>query len=115
MTWSAFTLTLRERFSSSIAPGKSTSLVVISMISFKINLIIVSFTVCHCIVSLYKVLVSVRMFHPLATACQDVSSFVVLFVNIDVAVCPLCLSGCFILWQQPVKMYHLSSGAVCEY
>ena len=22
----------------------------------------------------------------------------------------LCLSGCFILWQQPVKMCHLSSG-----
>ncbi len=34
---------------------------------------------------------------------------------------PLCLSGCFILRQQPVKMYHLSSGGpvhvytVCEY
>ena len=32
----------------------------------------------------------------------------------------LCMSGCFILWQQPVKMFHLSSGdpfvlCVCMY
>ena len=25
------------------------------------------------------------------------------------------LSGCFILWQQPVKMYHLSSGSPFMY
>ena len=89
-------------------------------------LVFVCVTVCVC-VCMPWVLVSVRMFHPLATACQDVSSFVrwpvhvytVCFslcvrhcVCVCVCVCTgsLCLSGCFILWQQPVKMCHLSSG-----
>ncbi len=96
------------------------------------------------------------MFHPLETACQDVSSFVRCppfictrllayalcflvcpcvcqdvssfgnslsrcvifrqvarsFVSLCFVCCSVCigLSGCFILWQQPVKMCHLSSG-----
>ena len=46
------------------------------------------------------VLVSVRIFHPSATACQDVSSFVrwpfmyTLFVNINLALCVSVLGPC---------------------
>ena len=63
--------------------------------------------------------------------CQDAPSFgnslsrcsiflqVTLLSSVCVCVCicvcvwafgSLCMSGCSILWQQPVKMFHLSSG-----
>ena len=48
------------------------------------------------------VIVSVRMFHPLATACQDMSSF----VRWPVRFCALCALG------QPVKM---SSGGFVRF
>ena len=43
-----------------------------------------------------------------------IHSFVLVLVCVTVCMCvctgSLCLSGCFIVWQQPVKMFHLSSG-----
>ena len=117
-------------------------------------------SVCVCVCLGVCVLVYVRMLHPLATACQDVPSFVrcpffplcvymcvsgrlgphvyqdapsfgnslsrcsifrqvTLLSSVCVCVCicvcvrafgSLCMSGCSILRQQPVKMFYLSSG-----
>ena len=79
-------------------------------------------SVCVCVCLGVWVLVYVRMLHPSATACQDVPCDpFVLYVYVCVCVWAFvssCMSGCSILWQQPVKMFHLSLGdpfVLCVY